>query len=112
MVLNRTVYVRNIISFFYNQKIKTGEIPIFRTFQMKNSILTFISLKIAKLGKIGNCDVIVTSYMRYLYFFDMYGKRRPIAIRWYQINIPQVFIFQVYFTTPLVSRVTKYMGQI
>ena len=31
-------------------------------------MLTYISLKIGKLGKIGKHDVIVTSYMGYLYF--------------------------------------------
>ena len=56
--------------------------------------MAYISLKIAKLGKIGNYDVIMTSYVGYLYFF-WYGKRRPISILWYQISIPQVFIFQV-----------------
>ena len=34
--------------------------------------------------------------MECLYFFCMYGKRRPIAISWYQISIPQAFIFQVH----------------
>ena len=82
----------------------TGEILIFRTFLAKNSILAYISLKIAKLGKLGNYDVIVTSYTAYLYFFGMYGKRRPIAILWYQISRPQAFIFQAHrrvATTPL-----------
>ena len=65
-----TVYARNIISLFYKQ----------RTFLAKNSILAYISLKIAKLGKIGNDDVIVTSYTGYLYFFGMYGKRSQISI--------------------------------
>ena len=77
----------------------------------ENSILAYISLKIAKLGKIGNYDVIVTAYTEYLYFFSMYGKRRAIAILWYQISIPQAFIFQVYkrkLQQPLlVSRVAK-----
>ena len=36
------------------------------------------------------------SCMGYLYFFCMYGKKRPIAIPWYQISIPQVFMFQVH----------------
>ena len=67
VVLNVTVYVQNIISFFYKQK--TGEILIFRTFLAKNSILAYVSLKIGKLGKIVNCDVIVTSCTEYLFFF-------------------------------------------
>ena len=96
-------------SFFYKQK-NPGEIPIFRNFLVKNSILAEISLKIPKLGEIANHDGIVTSNTGYLYFFGMYGKGRPIAILWYQISIPQVFMFQVYGglqQPPLVSRVTK-----
>ena len=43
MVLNLTVYVRNVISFSYKQKKKKkkkkklSEVPIFRTFLAKNS---------------------------------------------------------------------------
>ena len=96
MVLNLTVYVRNIISFSYKQKEKNGEITIFRIFLAKNLILAYISLKTTKLGKIGNYDVIVLSYTGYLYGFGLYGKRRPIAILWCQISIPQAFIFQVH----------------
>ena len=54
MVLNLTVYDhKNVIFFFYGQKKKTnkqtnkqtnGEIPIFRTFWTKYSILALISL--------------------------------------------------------------------
>ena len=47
---------------------KTDEIPIFKTFFVINSILAYISLKIAKLGKIG-------SHTRYLYHFGMFGKK-------------------------------------
>ena len=39
-----------------------------RTCLPKNSILGYISLKIANLGIIGNYDAIVTSYMECLYF--------------------------------------------
>ena len=46
------------------------------------------------MGKIFNYDVIMTSYMGCLFFFGMYGKRKPIAIPWYQISILQVFISQ------------------
>ena len=94
MVLNVTVLLETSFLSFISKK--PSEIPIFRTFLAKNSILAYISLKIAKLGKIGNYDVIVTSYMGYLSLFGMYGKRRPIAILWYQISIPQVFISQVH----------------
>ena len=69
-----------------------SEIPMFRTFLAKNSILAYISLKIAKLGKIGNYDVIATPYTRYLYFFDMYGKRRHIATLWYQISESGIYL--------------------
>ena len=70
-----------------------SEILAFRTFLVKNSILAYISLKIDKLRKIGNYVVIVTSYTGCLYSFGMNGKRRPIAIPWYLISIPQAFIF-------------------
>ena len=83
MVLNLTVYVRNIISSFISKE-KKGEILIFRTILAKN--VAYISLKIAKLGKIDNYDVIVTSYSGYLHFFGMYGKKRSIAILCYQIK--------------------------
>ena len=42
LVLNLTVYVRNVIFLFYKQK--PGEIPISKTFLAKNSILAYISL--------------------------------------------------------------------
>ena len=41
-------------------------------------------------------DVTVTSYMGCLYFFGMYGKKRPIAIPWYPIGISRGVIFQVH----------------
>ena len=53
------------ISFVSFISKKSGEMPISRTFLAENSILTYISMKIAKLGKIGNYDVIVTLYTRY-----------------------------------------------
>ena len=59
MVLNLAVYV-SICPSFKSQK--PSENPIFRTFLAKNSILAYFSLKITKLGKISNYDVIVTSY--------------------------------------------------
>ena len=85
MVLNLTVYVIN----FFSQ-----------------SILAYIRWKSPNWAK----SAIMTSYTGYLYFFGIYGKGRPIAILWYQISIPQAFIFKVHrvvATTPLVSRVTK-----
>ena len=63
MVLNLTVSVINIIPFFYKQK--PGEIPVFRIVLAKNYILTYISLKIFKFGKIGNYDATETSYTGY-----------------------------------------------
>ena len=74
MVLNLTLYVI-LIFFFYKQN--PGEIPIFRTFLAKNSILAYISLKISKLGKIGNYDVIVMSFTGYLYFLVRMKKGDP-----------------------------------
>ena len=40
-------------------------------------------------------------------FFGMFGKQRPITIPWYQVSIPQAFVFQVHrgaTTTPFVIR--------
>ena len=39
-------------------------------------------------------DVTVTSYMGCLYFFGMYGKKRPIAIPWYPISISRGLFFK------------------
>ena len=55
----------------------TGEILISITCLAKNSILAYISLKIAKFGKIGNYDVIVTSYTGYLYFLVCVERGDP-----------------------------------
>ena len=60
-----------------------GEIPIFRTFLVKFSILAYISLKIGYFELGHDYDVTLTSYVGYWYF-GMYGKRRPFAILWYQ----------------------------
>ena len=83
---------------------KLGEIPIFRTFMAKIQFWPIFHCKSAFFDKIDNYDVIVTSYMGCLYCFGMYGKRRPIIIPWYQISIPQVFIFQVHRENSLVRR--------
>ena len=84
---------RKIFPSFITKKL--GEI-ICSTFVAKNSIVAYILLKTAKMGQIGDYEGIVTSYTEYLNFFGMYGKKRPllIAILWYQISIPQAFIFQ------------------
>ena len=65
IVLNLTVYVRNIIS-LQPPPLKKGENPMYSILLVKNSILAYISLKIANLGEIGNYDVILTSYTVYL----------------------------------------------
>ena len=52
-------------SFVRKKTVKFRYLELFLT---KNSVLAYISLKIAKLGKIRNYDVIVTSYTGYLYF--------------------------------------------
>ena len=93
MVLNLTVYVRNIISFFYKQKPK--EIPIFRTFLAKNSILAYMSLKIAKLSKLGNYDVIVRSYTGYLYIFWYVWKAETHSYT----MVPNKHISCIYFSS-------------
>ena len=59
---------------------KPGEIPIFRT--LFGEKLNF-----------GLYFTVNRLYMGCLYFFGMYGKKRPIAIPWYQISIPQAVIF-------------------
>ena len=70
MVLNLTVYVRNIISFLYKQK--TGQ-------KFNFDIYIF--------------DVI---HRIYVLFFLYVWKGRPITIILHQISIPQAFIFQVH----------------
>ena len=96
---------------------KSGEILIFRTFLAKNSILAYISLKIAKLGKIGNYYVIVMSYVWYLYFIWYVWKEKTHSYT----MVPNKHTSGVYFfkfmggccshrgfqQPPLVSRVTK-----
>ena len=39
-------------------------------------------------------DVTVTLYLRCWYLFVMYGKKRPLAILWYQLNVSGGFIFK------------------
>ena len=94
MILNLTVYVRNVISFLYKQQT-------FKKFLAKNSVLACIWLLIDNLGNqqlSRYCDVINGI------FFFMNGKKRPIIpIPWYQISIPQEFFFFFKFigvTTP------------
>ena len=67
MILNLTVYIRNAISFSYKQKARWNS-DIYNFFGEKLN-LAFISLKLGNLGKIGNYDVIVTSYTRCLSFW-------------------------------------------
>ena len=91
------------------KKKKNGKVLIFRTFWAKNSILAYMSVN-QQIGQNRQLCVIVTSNMGCLYFFGMYGKRRPIATPWYQISTPKAFIFQVHrevATNLLVRRVTK-----
>ena len=98
MVLNLTVYVRNVISFFYKQKnVK------FRYFNYLYQFWLIFHCKSAIWAK----STIMTSLWRHIWyvctFLGMHGKKRPIAIPWYQISIPRAFVFQVYwgFNTPL-----------
>ena len=72
---------------------KPGEILIFRTFLMKFLILAYGSLKTAIL----NIAMIITSLRHHTWdngtYFGMYGKRRPLAILWYQLNVSGGFKF-------------------
>ena len=51
-----------------------GEIPIFWTFFGEKFNFGLYFTENRQIGQIGNYDVIVTSYMGHLYFFDIYGK--------------------------------------
>ena len=59
--------------------------------QKKNQFWPIFHCKSAFFAK----SAIMTSLWRhtFLYFFGMYGKKRPIPIPWYQISTPQAFIF-------------------
>ena len=88
MVLNRTLYVRNIISFFYKQYLF---IYLFIYFFAQISILAYIYRKSPNRQLWRYCDLIHGIFV----LSGMYGKKRPIATTlWYQISIPQAFIFQ------------------
>ena len=75
---------------------KPGEIPIFRTFLAKNTILCLYFTVNQQFGQNQqlwrHCDVI----RRMFVVSATIGKRRPIAIPWYQISILQAFIFQIH----------------
>ena len=97
MVLNLTVYVRNETSFssFVSDKfpVKSRYLELsWRRIQFW-SIFHWKSTTWAK-------SAIMTSLWRHTWdvctFFGKCGKRRPIAIPWYQVTIPQAFIFQVH----------------
>ena len=53
-----------------------------------------------------NYDDTVTSYFRCWYYFGMYGKKRPLAILWYQLDVPGGLnsSLQVVVTTPPPSK--------
>ena len=74
-------------------------------------VTSFTSIISKTPGEILMLKIFAMSHMGCLFFvFGMYGKRGPIGIPWYQISIPQVFIFHVLReveTIPLVRRVTK-----
>ena len=82
------------LSFFISQK--RGEILIFRTFLAKFSIFAFISLKIGYFELGNDYEVTVTSYLGFGMYVGMYGKRRPLVILWYQLDLSGGFHFQVY----------------
>ena len=100
VVLKLTVYVRNIISFFYKNKNKTkqkkkknGEKPIFGTFLATFSdfglCFTLFTENWLLQGSLWRHALDVCTYL------GMYGMRRPmIAILWYQLDIIWGFSFQ------------------
>ena len=87
MVLKLPVYIRNAI--FFSHKPKTGEIPKFRTFLAKFSILAYISLKIGNFELGHDYDNTMTSYLRRWYLFWYLWKKKtssytiaPITCIW------------------------------
>ena len=85
MVLNLTVYT-SLPPFISKTPVKLQYLKLFGEKKI-NFGLYFTENQ--QIWQNRNYDVIVTSYTGCLYFFfGMYGKKRPIAIPWYQISIP------------------------
>ena len=80
MVLKLTLYIRNVSPFSY--KPKTLWHPDIYNFLSEIFNLVYTSLKIDYF-ELGH-DYEVTDAGTY---FGMYGKKRPLAILWYQLDV-------------------------
>ena len=102
MVLNLTVYVRNVISIMSKN---TGEIPIFRTWFEKFNFGLYFTENLRQFGQ-NHYDIIVMSYMGCLYFCWYVWKEGTHSYTMVPnkpISTPQVFIFQVHrVATPVL----------
>ena len=77
-------------SFFISKKL--GEISILRTFLAKFLIFAYISLKINYFELGDDHDVIVTSHLRFWYFWYVW-KEETLAILWYQLVVSGGVLF-------------------
>ena len=79
---------------------KSDEIPIFRTFLAKFSILIYISLEIGYFELGHDYDVTVRHTWNVGIYFGRYEKRMPLVILWpvlwYQLHVSEGFHFQVH----------------
>ena len=107
MVLKLTIYVRNVISFFYKPKklVKFRYLFSFRFFSPKISILACFTGTTMFMTSLWRHTLEVCTYV------SVYGKRRHITILWYQNNSylgGSVFMFGGgVVTTALLNRVTE-----
>ena len=85
----------------------------FKTFLTKFSIFAYISLKIGYFALGDDYDDTVTSYFGCWYYFGIYGKKRSLAILWYQLDVSESLISssQVVVTTPFERLVRKKLGK-
>ena len=68
-------------------------------FELFSEIFNFVNLAYISLN---DYDVTVTSYWDVCSYFGMYGKRRPLAILWYQLHVwGFIYKFTGVVTTPL-----------
>ena len=86
MVLKHTGYATNVISLFYNPK--ASEISIFGTFWRN---FQFWPICFTENWPFWGSTIFMTSLWRHMLdvctYFGMHGKRRSIAILWYQLDI-------------------------
>ena len=94
LVLKLTLYIRNVSSFSY--KPKTLWNPDSYNLLSEIFNLIYIPLKIGYF-ELGH-DYEVTDAGTY---FGMYGKKRPLAILWYQLDVSGGWIFKFNHPPPL-----------